>query len=67
MKEVDEMLKVKSFKKQYKGFIIVKADEDSGYQYWIFTKDEYSMGKGYRYPEWEADELQECIDFIDSY
>lgn len=50
--------------KQYKNFII--ALDKEGF-YHIFTKEEWSYGKGYRYPEHEAGSLQEAIDFIDSY
>jgi hypothetical protein len=51
--------------KQYKGFIIAESKEDNYLH--IFTKEEWSMGKGYRYEEHEAGNMQEAKDFIDSY
>lgn len=33
----------------------------------VYTKDEWEQGEGYRYPEWEAGNMQEAKDFIDSY
>lgn len=61
MKGLINMKKIK----QYKGFIIA-MDKDGDYH--VFTKDEYSMGEGYRYAEWECGKyIQEAIDFIDSY
>lgn len=59
--------------KQYKGFVIAEATEkeltnkDTSYKYHAYLKDDWSLGKGYRYPEWEADNLHECIEFIDCY
>ncbi len=53
------MVKVKS----YKNFIIATENEI----YHIFTKEEYLMGNGYRYPEFEVCSIQEAIDFINSY
>jgi hypothetical protein len=50
--------------KQYKGFVI--ALDKEGF-YHIFTKEEWSYGKGCRYPEHEAGNMQEALDFIDSY
>lgn len=50
--------------KRYKGFVIQWLSDD---EYLVFTKDEWSMGKGNRYPEWEACSEQEAKDFIDSY
>jgi len=50
--------------KQYKNFVI--ALDNKGF-YHIFTKEEWSYGNGYRYPEHEAGSLEEAIDFIDSY
>jgi hypothetical protein len=50
--------------KQYKNFIIAEGEDNYLH---IFTKDEWSMGKGYRYPEHEAGSMEEAIDFIDSY
>lgn len=48
----------------YKGFKIEEANENT---FNVYTADEWSMGKGFRYPEWEAGSLQEARDFIDSY
>ena len=54
--------------KQHKGFIIAEVSgHELGYNYTVYTSEEWSFGKYYRTPEWEADNLQECIDFIDSY
>jgi hypothetical protein len=50
--------------KTYKGFVIATTNKGD---YLLFTKEEWSYGAGYRYPEWEAGNLQEAIDFIDSY
>ena len=50
--------------KQYKGFIVAIDKEGTHH---IFTKEEWSYGHGCRYPEWEADTLNECLEFIDSY
>jgi hypothetical protein len=52
--------------KQYKWFIIAEMD-GSNYNYNVFIKEDFSGPAKYWYPEWEADSLQECIDFIDSY
>ena len=51
--------------KQYKGFIIATSKEDDMLH--IFTKDEWSYGAGLRYEEHEAGNMQEAIDFINSY
>ncbi|QDP42794.1 hypothetical protein HWC53_gp068 [Bacillus phage vB_BmeM-Goe8] len=51
--------------KQYKGFIIAESREDD--QLHIFTKEEWSYGKGLRYEEHYAGTMQEAKDFIDSY
>ena len=61
MKGIDHMKKVK----QYKGFIIAESREDDMLH--IFTKDEWSMGEGFRYEEHEAGDMQEAKDFINSY
>jgi hypothetical protein len=53
--------------KQYKGFIIADTKGKESYKYHVYFKDVWVLGNGYRYPEWEADNMQECIDFIDSY
>lgn len=49
--------------KQYKGFVIAQDKEF----YHVFTKDEWSYGEGFRYPEIEAGSVKEAEDFIDSY
>ena len=51
--------------KQYKGYVIAK-DPHQEDEFTIFTKDEWAYGENYRIPEWEAQSIQECIDFIDS-
>ena len=57
--------------KRLNGMVIAelseKEEKESGYRYQVFTKDEWSQGKGYRYEEWQADNIDECIDFIESY
>jgi hypothetical protein len=48
--------------KAHKGYIIA-VSKDGIYQ--VFTKDEWSMGEGYRYPEYDdCGSLQEAIDNI---
>lgn len=54
--------------RQYKGFVIGEGKGVKGtYKYKVYTKEEWAMGAQYRTSEWDADNLQECIDFIDSY
>jgi hypothetical protein len=50
---------------RYKGFVIVFNKETK--EYAVFTKDEYSYGKGYRYPEIECSSIKEAKEFIDHY
>lgn len=48
-------------------FIIASGKEKYGvssYSFHIFTKDEWSMGEGFRYPEWQCDSLAEAIEWI---
>lgn len=59
-KKGDIMKKIK----QYKGFVIA---QDKKEVFHVFTKDEWAFGEGCRYAEWECDNMQEAIDFIDSY
>jgi hypothetical protein len=50
--------------KQYKGFIIA-ADENGDYS--VFTMEEWSLGHGCRYPEWEScGTVYEAMEWIDS-
>ena len=49
--------------KTYKNFVIVKEDNF----YFVFLKDEWAMGKGFRYPEIECGCIKEAMDFIDCY
>ena len=49
----------------YKGWVI--AEDKLTDTYYVFTKDEYSYGEGYRTPEFECCSIQECKDNIDSY
>lgn len=51
--------------KQYKGFVIAYCEEEECF--YIYTKDEWSFGKYFRYPEHEAGTIEEAINFIDSY
>jgi hypothetical protein len=47
----------------YKTFTIKETTrfDNTDYKYWVFTKsNKYDV-------EWEADNLQECLDFIDSF
>ena len=48
--------------KQYKGYIIKETTkrDNTTYKYWICPKDDHL------FVDWEADNFQECIDFIDS-
>lgn len=50
--------------RQYKGFVIA---EDSEKRYQLFLKDEWSMGKGYRYAEHDTCTINEALEFIDDY
>lgn len=50
--------------KQYKGFKIVMNHEE---RYDIFTKEEYSYGKGYRSAEHDAGSIEEAMEYIDCY
>jgi hypothetical protein len=50
--------------KQYKGFIIA-LDAEKRYQ--IFFKEEWIMGKGFRYADHDACSLNEAIEWIDCY
>lgn len=52
--------------KTYKGFVIAQSTVDPN-EYAVFTKDEWSQGEGFRYPEIEAGSVKEAMDFIDSY
>jgi hypothetical protein len=52
--------------KQRKGFVIAES-KNTDYKFHVYTKEEWSYGEGCRYPEWEADSLNECIEFIDNY
>lgn len=54
------MKKVKS----YKGFVIA-LDSDNRYQ--LYTQEEWSMGKGYRYPEHDTCSIDEAIEFINDW
>ena len=47
----------------YKGFTIAIE----GGTYYLFTKEEWSYGRGYRTAEWEAGSMEEARNFIDSY
>ncbi|WP_156397002.1 hypothetical protein [Paenibacillus sp. Soil724D2] len=49
--------------KTYKGYIIAEC-KNGNYKYHIFTKEEYSMGEGFRYSEWSCDSLGECVEWI---
>jgi hypothetical protein len=50
--------------KAYKGFIIA-LDKENRYQ--LFTKEEWIMGAGCRYPEHDTCSIEEAIQFIDCY
>lgn len=54
------MRKVKS----YKGFVVA-MDQEGIFN--IFAKDEWRLGDGFRYSEFEAGTMNEALDFIDSY
>lgn len=53
----------------YKGFKILEENDQhsDGTVFNVYTKDEWSYGKGFRMVEWEAGTMQEAKDFIDSY
>jgi len=61
------MKKIKSLK----GLVIAQATEkevnEGACKYPVFTADEWAMGEGYRYSEWDSDSLNESIDFIKNY
>ncbi|MCP1185055.1 hypothetical protein [Paenibacillus sp. 1781tsa1] len=48
---------------QYKGFKIHKENDN----YIIYTKEEWSYGKGIRQPEWDTNSESEAKSFIDAY
>jgi hypothetical protein len=50
---------------QYKGFTCIWNEEIQAYL--IYTKEEMEQPKGFRYPEIEAETVEICKDFIDSY
>lgn len=51
--------------KNYKGFVIAVNNDG---EYLVFTKEEWAYGPGVRYVEHECgSDIQEAIDFIDSY
>lgn len=41
------------------------ASENDGYKYGVFFADDTPAVNGY--PEWQSDNLQECIDFATNY
>lgn len=49
--------------KQHKNHVIAVDKEGTHH---VFTKEEWAYGNGCRYADWEAGNLQEAIDFIDS-
>lgn len=57
--------------KTHKGWIIaenVKPEDEYESKYQVFKKDEWEMGEGCRYAEFDdCGSIQECIDNIDSY
>lgn len=54
----DRMKKVK----MYKGYVIAQNSE----HFQVFTKDEWSMGEGCRYPEFDdCGSIEECISNIE--
>lgn len=61
MRNKVEASSIKRF--NYRGFV-VNFEDDS---FKLYTRDEWSYGKGYRYPEWEADNEDEAREWIDSY
>ena len=48
----------------YKGFRIVELPDG---RYEIYTKEEWILGKGYRYPEHDTCSIEEAREFIDDY
>jgi hypothetical protein len=50
---------------QYKGFVIAE-NKKGDYPFLVFTKDEWSYGAGVRYPEWQADSVEEAREWIES-
>jgi hypothetical protein len=46
---------------KYRGYVI--HNEDGVYN--IYTREEWSQGKGYRNPEWSADSREEAEEWID--
>lgn len=62
---------MKSKVSTYKGFKIKETKKQIGDNletvYEVFTADEWSMGEGYRYSEWEAGSSKEAREFIDNY
>lgn len=48
----------------YKGFKIVQLPDG---RFEIYTSEEWAMGKGYRYAEFDTGTIEEAKDFIDCY
>ncbi|MDW7677746.1 MAG: hypothetical protein SCK57_08810 [Bacillota bacterium] len=55
--------------KTYKGFVIAagKCEQTNESFYYVFLKDEWAYGPGYRTEEIQAGTLQEAQDFIECY
>lgn len=57
--------------KTLKNFVIAETNEkerqEGQNKYIIFTKEEYSMGEGCRYPEHDTGSIKEAEDFIKFY
>lgn len=52
------------FLEKYKGFVIAVSKNVE--MFYVFTKDEWLRGTGYRYPEFECCSVAECKENIDS-
>lgn len=52
---------------QYKNFKIQEVKGDTQTEFHVYTNEEWSYGKGFRYAEWEAGTIEEAKEFIDSY
>lgn len=48
---------------RYRGYVVAPSEDGT---YDIYTREEWSYGKGYRYPEWNVGSPQEAKEFIDS-
>jgi hypothetical protein len=62
------MLKINEKKfKVVKGMVISRVKIEGRFEFNVYTKDEWSMGKGFRTPEFEGCGLEEAISQAQNY